>query len=353
MSRAINPDMISLARESRLLTQTELARRLSIPQGQLSKIESGVIQIPDDLLPRIAQTLEYPVGLFSLSDRTYGLGPSVFFHRKRQSLSPRQLKYIHAQVNLHCIRVAKLLEHGSIETRIEPLDIEGYEGDVEEIARTVRASWLIPPGPIHSVTRAIESSGGIVIRMDFGTHRLDATSLWAPGLPPMFFVNEQAPTDRLRFTLSHELAHIVMHRSMRPDIKAMESEADRFAAEFLMPAKEIKASLTVASLPKLAALKPYWKTSMGAMIEHAYRLGKISPRKRQLLWTQMSHAGYRTREPIQLDSAMETPTLLQEIINAYRQQLQYSFDELGKAVGLFEREFRSLYSDTRPKLSMI
>ena len=169
----------------------------------------------------------------------------------------------------------------------------------------------------------------------------------------MFFVNEQAPTDRLRFTLSHELAHIIMHRLMRPDIKAMETEADRFAAEFLMPAKEIKASLTVVSLPKLAALKPYWKTSMGAMIEHAYRLKKISARKRQLLWTQMSCAGYRTKEPIELDSTIETPTLLQQIITAYRQQLQYSYGELGKAVGLYEREFRALYIDPKPKLSVI
>src|SRR6185295_1067391 len=176
MNRAINPDMISLARESRLLTQTELAQRLSIPQGHLSKIESGVVPISDDLIPRIAQTLEYPEGLFSLSDKTYGLGPSVFFHRKRQSLSPRQLKYIHAQVNLHCIRVAKLLEHGNIQTRIEPLDVEDYKGDVEGIARTVRTVWLVPPGPIHSVTRVIESSGGIVIRMNFETHLLDATS---------------------------------------------------------------------------------------------------------------------------------------------------------------------------------
>jgi len=133
----------------------------------------------------------------------------------------------------------------------------------------------------------------------------------------------------------------------------METEADRFAGEFLMPAKEIRASFAVVSLPKLATLKPYWKTSMGAMIEHAHRLGKISPRKRQLLWTQMSYAGYRTKEPIELDGTSETPTVLQQIITAYRQQLQYSFVELGKAVGLYEKEFRALYIDPKPKFSMV
>src|SRR5438132_621383 len=105
----INPDMISLARESRGLTQTELANRLSIPQARLSKIESGVLPITEEILKRIAQALEYPERFFFLSDTVRGLGPSMMYHRKRLSLSPRQLKYIHAQINIRCIHISQLL----------------------------------------------------------------------------------------------------------------------------------------------------------------------------------------------------------------------------------------------------
>ncbi|MBK7012326.1 MAG: ImmA/IrrE family metallo-endopeptidase [Xanthomonadales bacterium] len=45
----------------------------------------------------------------------------------------------------------------------------------------------------------------------------------------MIFINKDVPGDRWRFTLAHELAHLVMHDIPKPD---MEDEADEFASEF-------------------------------------------------------------------------------------------------------------------------
>ena len=45
-----------------------------------------------------------------------------------------------------------------------------------------------------------------------------------------FFVNTEIPGDRLRWTLAHEIGHVVMHLMPSPD---QEKEADRFAAERL------------------------------------------------------------------------------------------------------------------------
>jgi Zn-dependent peptidase ImmA (M78 family) len=49
----------------------------------------------------------------------------------------------------------------------------------------------------------------------------------------------------------------------------MENEADRFAAEFLMPAKEIGPQLARMSLRRAAQLKPNWKVSMASLIYRA------------------------------------------------------------------------------------
>jgi Zn-dependent peptidase ImmA (M78 family)/DNA-binding XRE family transcriptional regulator len=342
--KAVNPDMIAIGRESRKLTQTKLAQLLEIPQGQLSKIESGIMPIMPELLQKIAHELNYPENFFSLNDIAFGLGPSMFFHRKRQSLSIRLLKYIHAQINIRTMQIQKLLGQGQIECKIPHVDPEEFNGDVETIATRLRVMWLLPDGPVQSVTRTIENAGGIVVKFDFETRLLDAISLWPPNMPPLFFINADVPTDRLRHTLCHELAHMTMHYlSTDADLKRIENQANRFAGAFLLPAKEVAHSLSQLTLPKLAALKRYWKVSMGAIIERAFQLGKISERNRQYLWTQMAKAGYKTREPIPLDKETESPALLKEVVEAHRFQLQYSPREMGSLVGLSEREFRVFY----------
>jgi|tagenome__1003787_1003787.scaffolds.fasta_scaffold19772649_1 Zn-dependent peptidase ImmA (M78 family) len=68
-------------------------------------------------------------------------------------------------------------------------------------------------------------------------------------------------SNRLRLTLAHEIAHIIMHNG--PSLE-MEDEANGFAAEFLMPRREIKGSLFGLNMAKLAELKRHWCVSMAA-----------------------------------------------------------------------------------------
>jgi Zn-dependent peptidase ImmA (M78 family) len=100
--------------------------------------------------------------------------------------------------------------------------------------------------------------------------------------------------------MAHELGHIVLHHHLLalPVDVDVESEANRFAAEFLMPASDIRGYLTRPSLESLASHTPHWKVSMGALLERAASLGKIIERQRRHLWMMMSRYGYRTIEPV-------------------------------------------------------
>src|SRR5262249_10300310 len=161
-----------------------------------------------------------------------------------------------------------------------------------------RHLWGLPLGPVRSVVGEIERAGGIIFRCGFNTMKVDAISQWppdAPELPPVFFVNEDIPGDRMRWTLAHELGHIVMHHLPTDD---PEGEADRFASEFLMPGREIVAELNPFSLHRAAALKPYWKISMAALVRRAHDLKCISNRKYEYLNTQLAKLGYKKCEPI-------------------------------------------------------
>jgi Zn-dependent peptidase ImmA (M78 family)/transcriptional regulator with XRE-family HTH domain len=334
--RAINPEMVTVARESRGLSQSELARRLSIAQGALSKIEGGIRNPSPELMSRLSAELDYPHEFFYSPEPVYGLGVGTLYHRKRQALASSVLAKIHAQVNIRRIHISRLLRSVEFpEGKIKRLDLDDYGAHPGKIAQAVRANWLLPNGPVQNVTTAIENNGGIVIRCDFGTSLIDAVSQWPPDMPPLFFVNEAIPGDRLRYSLAHELAHVIMHEIQTEN---MEDEANRFAAEFLMPANEVRASLEPVTLPRLAALKSYWKVSMAALLKRASDLEKISERQARSLWMKMGQAGLRRREPTELDIPVEEPTLFAELMDTYRQDLGYSISDLSALLTVHEHE---------------
>jgi Zn-dependent peptidase ImmA (M78 family)/transcriptional regulator with XRE-family HTH domain len=350
MSKNFNPEMLILARESRGLTQSQLADRIPVQQGTISKIEAGALLASSDLLEKIASELDYPLHIFEQSDKVFGFNSTVFFHRKRAALPDRILRTLHAQVNLERIRVNRLLRGAEIASNgfrhIEPAE---YENKVETVAQLVRATWQAPSGPIRNMTQCIEDAGGVVIRFDFGTRQADAISEWVAGHPPLFFVNAhpEITGDRIRLTLAHELGHVIMHKFPNP---GMEEEANKFAAEFLMPEGEIKSSLRSLSIPKLADLKSYWGVSMAALVRRAFDLKTITESQYKYLLIKLGRAGYKMREPIETDIPIEKPTLLAELIQMHLRQLGYPVSKLSDFMLLHEHEFRPRYMDTGLRL---
>jgi Zn-dependent peptidase ImmA (M78 family)/DNA-binding XRE family transcriptional regulator len=338
--RAHNAEMLTLARESRGLTQAELAERCGISQGRISKMESGLVHTTMDEIAALSRALDYPDEFFFQTDRIYGPSTSEFYHRKRSAVPAKVLDKIHAQLNIRRIHIAQMVRSADLPSAFPRLDPEEFRGDINEIARAVRAMWQLPRGPIKSVVTAIENAGGVVVRMRFDTEKVDAVSWWVPGNPPVFAVNETLPADRERLTLCHELGHLVMHAVPRPN---MEEEANQFAGSFLMPPGEIRADLRDVDLHRLAALKQHWRTSMAAILKQAMRTGAISDGKARWIWIQMGRMGYRTREPAELDFPKETPSLLHELVDLHTRDLGYSPTEFADMLKLFEHEVLTSY----------
>jgi Zn-dependent peptidase ImmA (M78 family)/DNA-binding XRE family transcriptional regulator len=342
-----NPEMLVLARESWGFSQTDLADLVAVNQGTISRIEAGLLSPSDDLLKNFVQKLEFPEQFFCQSDKVYGFNSTVFFHRKRQSLADRVLRRLHAQMNLCRMRVDRLTR--SIQTEVDfkfrRMDPSEYDGGIAAIARLVRSTWMLPPGPIRNLTQAIEEAGGIVVEFDFGTKQADAISEWVDDKKdsrPIFLVNSNSdiPWDRRRLTVAHELGHIILHKFPHP---RMEEEANEFAAEFLMPRREIKPSLYGLTMAKLIDLKRTWKVSIQALIERAFQLKTITEYQRKLFYMNLNR-GSRTRvhEPLEYEYSPERPELFLRLVRAHLQSLGYSIKEL--ALLLFmtnEQRFRA------------
>lgn len=336
-----NPSMLALAREWRQVTQSELASRLSITQGKLSKMESGVLPISDEMASRVSAELACPISFFEQTDQLYGPGVGELYHRKRHSASKKLMQNLYAGINVRRMHVDRLLRGAeAIDCKIFDHDIDEYDGRADEIARMVRAEWTLEYGPIKNVTESIEQAGGIIIPCDFGTRLIDGMSRWVPGLPPLFFINKDLPPDRWRFTLCHELAHLIMHRT--PNLN-MERQANEFAAEFLMPKDQIRSMLNDVNLPQLIRLKEHWRVAMSALLKRTEDLGKITSRQARYLWMRMSATGMKAHEPFEHLVPVEQTSTLRDLIRVHCTDLGYSIDELCKLLSVELSDLHSLY----------
>ncbi|WP_299619342.1 ImmA/IrrE family metallo-endopeptidase [Pelagibius sp.] len=342
-----NHHMMALARDSRGWTQSDLATLMSVRQGTISKYESGVNQPPSEFISELSQVSKYRVGLFYETGRPYGMPP--FHYRKRKKLNQKSLNKIIAEINIRRIHISKLLRsHDHIaRAPIPEIDRDEYVAgsnrpfSIEGIARQAREYWMLPSGPIENVVNLIEEMCGIVVPCDFGTDLIDAVSQRIDGMPILFFVNMNAPADRIRHTLCHELGHMLLHTATILDDDVMEEEADNFAGAFLLPAKEVRPQLRTFDMRQLRNMKRYWKVSMGSIAVRADRLNLITPYQRKKFWMDMGRLGYRKREPD--EPQKEVPEFLKAMIDFHLRVLDYSKEDLSKLLHLQVDEFDEWY----------
>ena len=287
-----------------------------------------------------SEILHYPKEFFYLADPESDAPTCDFFHRKRSDLPARTLKQIHATIEILKLNVSRLFEDFENTHEFFPLKVKNY-GTPEAVAAAVRQMWKLPSGPIDSMIGSLEKARGIVIDWPFGSQKLDAISQWTPPFSPFVFVNSDAPGDRIRFTLAHELGHIIMHDHISD---GMESEADRFAAAFLMPAKDIESELFSMNLDRAAALKTRWKVSMAALIKRARDLNQINDWQYKNLFIDLGKRGYRLKEPNPIPK--EKPSQIKDIIkNEFMDEKWHTIDSLCKKMTMHEIDFVRYLTD--------
>ena len=118
---------------------------------------------------------------------------------------------------------------------------------------------------------------------------------------------------RQRFDVAHELGHLVMHSDAEPGGRTVEDHANRFAAELLMPAAEIRDELPAvmngAAWQSLARSKERWGASIQALLYRARRLGTLTEVSYRNAMATLTSRGWRRGEP-GLITVLEQPSML-------------------------------------------
>ncbi len=338
-----NPDVFRLARGYRGKTQAELSAATGISQGMLSKFDHG-LKIPDAAqIQRIASALDFPVSFFK---RQWADIPSgMVFHRKRMALKERDRAMIEneAKLRLHCIKL--LLQELEVDQNFKKMDLADFGGSPARVAEALRFAWKIPSGPIKDLFSIVENNGIIIIHFDFQNNTLDG--FFMNDGCPCIVINSGFPMDRQRFTLCHELGHLIMHDYPSDDI---EKEANQFASEFLMPTQDIKKYFARqrVDLRFLISLKPLWRVSIAALLHRAKDLGYISDSNYRRIIIQMNSLQIRKNEPEQI--SLEIPTLVDEIVHTYRDELKYTEHDLQEVMAISSSDYARFFPSKEESL---
>ncbi|MBA3966663.1 MAG: ImmA/IrrE family metallo-endopeptidase [Nitrospirales bacterium] len=285
----------------------------------------------DEVLNRASLIYDVPMDFFRQPDAVLGAPVSVHpMWRKKKSVPAKELDSIIAELNIRVMHIRRMFQGIDFtpQATIPKLDIEEYEEDTERIAAIVRAHWQIPQGPLQNLTAIVERAGIIIILSPLGGSSVSGVTMSVPGLLPIIILNNEQPSDRARFTLAHELGHLVMHRFPNSQ---MEKQADFFASALLMPANDMHTTFFGRiDLKRLASLKPEWKVSMQALLYRAQYLGLIGKSQASYLWSQFNFHRIKFREPIELDFPMERPGVISQMISLHLNSFGYSMQEFAQ-----------------------
>ena len=336
-----NGKMITLARESRALTQSELAEKLRCEPSTLCKVEYGSLPAKDVFVSDLVSILNYPIHFFH---QEFSIAPPNIHYRKHLSLPAKIVRKADAIMNIYRANIDKMLK--SIEY-ISPAipSVDEYKYDMpRKVAMFMRSYWKVPSGPINDLVALVERFGIMVIMLDYETDKIDGRSMTTESGHPIIFLNKHMAGERQRLTLAHELGHIIMHMKTIPTFaRDEEAEAFEFASEFLMPGDEIKHQLpSKVTIEKLFDLKRIWKVSVAALIMSAEKLGRITNNQSRYLWMQYSKGGYRkSGEPIPI--SIDRPTIVERLIQIFSDGNKFSKSEMAQLFCLNESEYDEKY----------
>ncbi|GAA3082959.1 XRE family transcriptional regulator [Streptomyces rectiviolaceus] len=322
MSTVLGPspgERLRTLRELLGLTGAALADMSGMSKSWISQVETKAREASEEGLRAVAESTGTPMSFFYAQPSSI---PRDSLHfRKLASASRTVTKRVQAFYG-ESYRVSEdILRAGEYPTPPLPYaTVDELSADaIEELASTTReALRLAPDKPIPNLTRAMERAGiavaPIVLTDPAGEEQSATQSHF--GLSHWGGIGETAlityfpgcQGDRDRFTLAHELGHLVLH-TFRPHAEDPEMDANRFAAALLVPYDRAVADITDRlSLTGYARLKATWGVSIQALIMRGYAVGNINESRKRSLYVQLTQRGWRKNEPVTVGH--ETPLLL-------------------------------------------
>jgi Zn-dependent peptidase ImmA (M78 family)/DNA-binding XRE family transcriptional regulator len=315
VAQAFAPARLTMARELAGLSKRELATRIERTAAAVSQYELGQSRPSAPTLTRCATALDLPVGFFGAGRPQLRLDTTQAHFRSLRATTALRRRQALAHVEL-LWEITEVLDQVIELPLVDlglPLGIP--HGDVARTARTVRKAWELGAGPVVHLVRNLEARGIVVSRIPgVDTSTIDAFSSALHGRPTIALSGKGNPMRR-RFSVAHELGHLLLHPDPAPGSPRHEREANAFAAEFLMPADELRPLLpTPVDVPALKEVADGYGVSVAALVYRGKDLGVYGESTVRRAMATLTALGWRVDEPTGSEFPGEEPELLRRAV---------------------------------------
>ncbi len=174
--------------------------------------------------------------------------------------------------------------------------------EIEGIANSVRHEWDLGLNPISELSDVLESVGIRVFVIDESADsKFDGLAATVSGYH-IIVISKAWSGDRQRFTMAHELGHLMLEGRLTNGLEDDEENAcHRFAGAFLLPNSAILSELgkhrNRLELQELLLLKQEFGISMAGTLYRARHLKIIKESYHKSLFIEFSKRGWRKNEP--------------------------------------------------------
>lgn len=312
-------ERLKRARAAVGLSMQALGEEVGVSANMIKKYEHDQSMPSSGVLIRLGKALSVRAEYFF---RPTKVELSGIEYRKRSSTPKATLKRIEADVLDQAERWQELINlwpeypvqaftvPGGLPPQVDALE------QIEALADQVRAEWDLGLSPIPDLIDVLESRGILVIITDVDAQaKFDGLQATIAG-QPVVVVSANWPGDRQRFTLAHELGHLLLHDRLAESLDE-EKACNRFASSFLVPASAIHQQLGekrhMLEMRELYLLKTEYGLSMQGCLYRAADLGIITQKVRERLFMVFVKQGWRTQEPGQ-PYRQESTRLFQQLV---------------------------------------
>jgi Zn-dependent peptidase ImmA (M78 family)/DNA-binding XRE family transcriptional regulator len=311
-------ERIKQARKAAGLSLRALADRTEITAMAISKYEGGKSTPSSRVLLDLSKALGVRTEYFF---RPVKIELQEMKHRKHSRLPKKALDQIEGDVKEQLerfIELEQLLPNGPVQAFKLPEHLPAQIAtldEVEAVARDLRTSWGLGINPIPVLTDMLEERGIKVFQSQAINDRFDGMAATVDGIP-VVVVGRGWPGDRQRFTLAHELGHLVLHGRLAPGVEE-EAAANRFAGAFLAPEDEVRKELGEKRVwlepRELEVLKKAYGLSMQGWMHRAKDLGILPDVHYIEMRKFFSSRGWNKTEPGE-QYAPERPQLFDQLV---------------------------------------
>lgn len=335
-------EKLRLARLLKGITQQQLGKLITTSRQFVHQLESGARQPAQDVLEVLCEVLNVHPSFFCEQISNDVKFEQCHFRKRKTTpigLANRVLAYSTIFEQLVAYLKSEIEFPGIQLPNVDDNDSKHSNVEIEKAAEECRRMWgLGIDRPISNITKALENFGIVITQFSGVSDKVDALSVNRKH--PIIVRNDaKESVCRMRFDLSHECGHFVLHDGIETGDSVTEKEADKFASAFIFPRVAFHKEFPDLKRYRLDwnliyGLKMRWGLSARAIIYRAHFLDRISAQQYRSANVWLNKTGQSRFERYDDQISPENPVLIINAISLLKKHYGISFSDIAERLGI-------------------